>query len=69
MNGNHAAGGAVGLLVGFLAARYGFSVSQDEAIGIGAGLSSVGATLAHIFTGPGLIPACKRALFGVRASK
>lgn len=68
MNGTHVAGGSVGLVIGFIAARYGFHVSQDEAAGFGTAFAGVGATLAHVFTGPGLIPAVKRALFGPRTT-
>lgn len=64
MNGTHATGGTAGLLLGYLSARYGWGVSQDEAFGFGAGLAAVGGLIAHVVTGPGIIPAVKRAIFG-----
>lgn len=64
MNGNHAAGGSLGFLIGVVAARYGFNVSDTEAGVIGGALLAVGGVIAHILTGPGMKPALKRAWNG-----
>lgn len=64
MNGNHVAGAAIGALIGFVASNFGWHVGQDEALTIGAAAAVVGGGLVHIATGPGLIPALKRAVVG-----
>lgn len=64
LQGPHGAGALLGLLVGYLSTRYGWDVSQDEALAFGAGAASVGAAALHVLTGPGLVPAIKRGLFG-----
>lgn len=66
MNGYHVSGAAIGALIGFVASNYGWSVPQDEALSIGAACAAVGGGLIHLFTGPGLVPAVKRALFGAK---
>lgn len=60
----HVSGGTIAALIAFLASRYGWNVSDTEAATFGAGAAAAGAAVAHLFTGPGLIPAVKRALFG-----
>lgn len=62
MNGSHVAGGTVGALIAFVASRYGWNVSTDEALTMGAAFGSVGAGVAHLFQPPGLIPRVKAAL-------
>ena len=64
MNQYHLSGGTIAALIGFCAARYGFSISDQEASMLGAAAFSLGAFVAHIFTGPGLFPAVRRALKG-----
>ena len=66
MNGYHVSGAAIGALIGFVASNYGWSVSQDEALGIGAACAACAGGIVHILTGPGLVPAVKRALFGAK---
>lgn len=64
MNGNHLTGiGVAGLLV-YAVARFAFGAADAEALELAAAGSSVGGTIAHIFTGPGLVPALRRAIFG-----
>ena len=62
MNGSHAAGGTVGGLIAYVASRYGWNVSTDEALTIGAAFTAVGAAIAHLFQPPGLVPRVKAAL-------
>ena len=64
MNGAHITGGTLGLLLGYIAAHFGWNVSQDEALAWGAFLAMVFGALAHLFTGPGIMPALRRAIFG-----
>lgn len=68
MNGQHLSGGSIAALVAFCSARYGWNISADEALTIGGAAFSLGAGLVHLATGPGLIPAAKRALFGQKAA-
>ena len=68
MNGNHLTGGTIGLLVGVVAARYGFDVSDAEAGVIGAAVASIGGVVAHVVTGPGVFPAVRRALYGPKGA-
>lgn len=62
MNGGHAAGGTIGALIAYVATRYGWNVSTDEALTWGAALGAVGAGVAHLFQPPGLVPRVKAAL-------
>jgi len=62
MNGSHASGAVLGALIAFVATRYGWDVSTDEALTFGAALGAVGAGIAHLFQPPGLVPRVKAAL-------
>lgn len=62
MNGSHAAGATIGALVAYVASHYGWDVSTDEALTIGAAFAAVGAGVAHLFQPPGLMPRIKAAL-------
>lgn len=62
MNGSHAAGAAIGALVAYIAAHYGWNVGTDEADKFGLAFAAIGAGLAHLFQPPGLIPRVKAAL-------
>lgn len=64
MNGYHVSGATVGALIGFVCARYGWHVGDTEASTLGAAVAAVGGLVAHVVTGPGLVPAVKRAVFG-----
>ena len=68
VNGAHGSGGTIGALIGYLASRYNWHVSQDEALAWGALFASVGITVAHMFTaawtGIGLWPSLKRGWLG-----
>ena len=68
MNGSHVAGGTLGLLIGYVAAHFGWNVSQDEALAFGAMFAMIGGSIAHLFQPPGLIPRIKTAL-GVAKSE
>ena len=68
MNGNHLTGGIVGLLIGAVAARYGWNLSDQEAALIGATFASLGGVVAHLATGPGIWPGVKRAIMGPKPS-
>ena len=62
MNNSHLAGGGIAALIGFVAANYGWAVSQDEALMFGAAAAGLGAGVIHLFQAPGLIPRVKAAL-------
>lgn len=62
MNGSHVAGGTIGALVAYVATKYGWVTSTDEALTWGAAAAAVGAGVAHLFQPPGLIPRVKKAL-------
>lgn len=64
MNNSHASGATIGALVSFVSARYGWNVSTDEGLTIGAAAASVGAAVAHLFSAPGLVPRVRSAIFG-----
>jgi hypothetical protein len=66
MNDQHLSGGSIAALVSYASARYGWSISTDEALTIGAAAFSAGAFIAHIVTGPGVVPAVRRAIYGKR---
>ena len=57
-----------GALIGYLVAKHGWNVSQDEAAGFGVAVAAGLGTAAHLFaaawTGPGLLPALRRGVFG-----
>jgi hypothetical protein len=66
-------GGLFGALIGDLAARHGWGVSQDEAAAWGVMVAVGVGTVAHLFaaawTGPGLLPAFRRGLHGPDTKK
>lgn len=62
MNGSHAAGATIGALIAYVASHYGWNVSTDEALTMGAAFGAIGAGIAHLFQPPGLIPRVKTAL-------
>lgn len=64
MTTQHISGGSIAALIAYCSVRYGWGIGLDEAGIIGAAAFSVGAGVVHLATGPGLIPAVKRALFG-----
>jgi hypothetical protein len=66
MKDTHLSGGTIAALISYASARYGLDVSADEAATIGAAAFTAGAFLAHIFSGPGLVPAVRKAIFGRR---
>ena len=62
MNGAHITGGTIGLLIGYVAAHFGWNVSQDEALAWGALLAVTFGGAAHLFQAPGLIPRVRAGL-------
>lgn len=62
LNGSHVTGASIGALISYVSARYGWNVSTDEALSLGAAFAVVGGGIAHLFTAPGLIPRLKAAL-------
>ena len=68
MNGNHITGGTIGLLIGSVAARYGWNLSDQEATLIGVAFAAVGGVVAHLATGPGIWPGIKRAFLGAKSA-
>jgi hypothetical protein len=62
MDNKHIAGaGLVGPIV-FVASRFGYTVSTDEALQLAASAVPVGAALAHLFSAPGILPRVKAAI-------
>jgi len=64
MKPEHLSGGAIGALVGYCSIKFGWGLSSDEAGTIGLAAFAVGAWVAHLATGPGIVPAFRRGLFG-----
>ena len=62
MNGAHVSGATLGALFGYVATRYGWNVSADEALTWGAAVAAFGGGLAHLFQAPGLFPRVRAAL-------
>lgn len=69
MNSAHVTGGTLGLLLGYTATHFGWNVSQNEALAWGAFIGICFGGLGHMMTGPGIVPAIKRALYGPSGTK
>ena len=68
LTGPHVTGGSLGGLIAYCSARFGWGVTSDEALTIGAAFVGVGGGLAHLFTPPGLLPRVREAL-GLASAK
>lgn len=62
MTGSHLTGGTIGALIAYVATRYGWNVSTDEALTFGAAAAGIGAGIVHLLSPPGLVPRVKAAL-------
>lgn len=70
MTNAHLTGASLGALIAYVAAKFGWNVSTDEALQLGAAFLVVGGGVAHLFSAPGLIPRVKAALgIGAVAAK
>jgi hypothetical protein len=62
LNGSHLTSAAIGGMVAYVLAKFGWTVSTDEAATFGLAFMVIGGGLAHLFSAPGLIPRVKNAL-------
>jgi hypothetical protein len=74
MNGSHIAGGGIGALLGVVLAalgkKIGLQLDETTAAAIGVAGAATGVAIGHAvgkaWSGPGVVPAIRRGLFGTK---